>query len=186
MGSDTIHSAVIDWQINNGTVHSTTINNLKVPPLLSFSFTCTDLMDPPIGINNLVVWIREINGAPDADPSNDTLSTQVQMVCLHVARKPLFEEFTSSTCFICPAFDDLFQPWCASHENDITLVKYQMYWPSPGDPYYTAEGGVRKRYYNVGGVPRPAFSLNGLHKGIYILKIARKDRGVIQKKIVVQ
>ena len=154
MGSDTIHSAVIDWQINNGTVHSTAINNLNVPPLLSFNFTCTDLMDPPIGVNNLVVWIREINGAPDADPSNDTLSTQVQMVCLHVARKPLFEEFTSSTCFICPAFDDLFRPWCASHENAITLVKYQMYWPSPGDPYCTAEGRVRKRYYNVGGVPR--------------------------------
>ena len=28
-----------------------------------------------------------------------------------------------------------------------------MNWPSPGDPYYTAEGGVRRDYYGVGFVP---------------------------------
>ncbi|MCX6268727.1 MAG: hypothetical protein NTW16_15470, partial [Bacteroidetes bacterium] len=40
-----------------------------------------------------------------------------------------------------------------------TLVKYQMSWPAPGDPYYTLEGGVRRTYYGVNAVP--ALFVNG-------------------------
>ena len=29
-----------------------------------------------------------------------------------------------------------------------------MSWPSPGDPYYTVEGGQRRTYYAVNTVPR--------------------------------
>jgi len=28
-----------------------------------------------------------------------------------------------------------------------------MDWPSPGDPYYTEEGGIRKTYYGISAVP---------------------------------
>ena len=28
-----------------------------------------------------------------------------------------------------------------------------MSWPGSGDPYYTAEGGDRRAYYNVNAVP---------------------------------
>ena len=27
-----------------------------------------------------------------------------------------------------------------AHPDDITVIKYQMSWPAPGDPYYTEEG----------------------------------------------
>jgi hypothetical protein len=37
--------------------------------------------------------------------------------------------------------------------NEYTLIKYQMNWPGAGDPYYTAEGGVRGDYYGVNSVP---------------------------------
>jgi hypothetical protein len=66
---------------------------------------------------------------------------------------PCFEEFTSSTCAPCAAFNSGFVPWCQSHDDQITLVKYQMNWPGAGDPYYTPEGGVRRDYYGVGWVP---------------------------------
>jgi hypothetical protein len=152
-GSTTITSAVIDWQLNNGMIHSSSFTGLSIPWLSFYNFTCTDLMVPPIGMNNLKVWIRDINGSPDSDPSNDTISTNVQMVCYPVARKPLYEEFSSSTCPYCPMFDDQFMPWCDSHDKEITLVKYEMNWPEPGDPYYTAEGGVRNDYYYANAVP---------------------------------
>ena len=70
-----------------------------------------------------------------------------------VPLKPLFEMFTSSTCYPCayanPIIDELMDANPGSH----SLIKYQMNWPGAGDPYYTAEGGVRGTYYNVVGVP---------------------------------
>jgi len=53
----------------------------------------------------------------------------------------------------CAGFNSSFVPWCETHADDITLVKYQMDWPSPGDPYYTEEGGIRKTYYGISAVP---------------------------------
>ncbi len=72
-----------------------------------------------------------------------------------IYRKPAFEEFTSSTCCPCASFNTSFNPWTEAHADEITLVKYQMNWPGPGDPYYTAEGGVRRNYYGVSYVPWP-------------------------------
>jgi len=152
-GVETITSADIDWQLDNGIIHSTSVTGLSVASLSSFDFTCTDLMNPPIGTYNLTVWIRNINGTPDSDLTNDTLSKTVTKVCYATGLKPLYEEFTSSTCDPCANFNTSFVPWCNSNEAQITLVKYQMDWPGSGDPYYTAEGGVRKDYYGVGWVP---------------------------------
>ena len=71
-----------------------------------------------------------------------------------VQNMPLFEEFTSSTCGPCASFNSsVFTPFMNAHPDDITVIKYQMNWPSPGDPYYTEEGGTRRYYYGVTGVP---------------------------------
>jgi hypothetical protein len=71
-----------------------------------------------------------------------------------VARKPFYEEFTSSTCGPCAAFNEgVFDPFLVTYGDQFTLIKYQMNWPSQGDPYYTAEGGVRRDFYGVSYVP---------------------------------
>lgn len=68
--------------------------------------------------------------------------------------RPLFEEFTSSTCGPCASFNNsVFNPFIQQNGDNLTLIKYQMNWPGSGDPYYTAEGGVRRTYYGVNAVP---------------------------------
>jgi hypothetical protein len=39
------------------------------------------------------------------------------------------------------------------NEGKFACVEYQMNWPGTGDTYYTTEGGVRKTYYSVSGIP---------------------------------
>ena len=88
------------------------------------------------------------------NPNDNSMTKEIEVNnTLSVNRTPFFEEFTSSTCSPCAGFNSGFVPWCADHEGLITLIKYQMSWPPPGDPYYTAEGGVRKSYYGVSSVP---------------------------------
>jgi hypothetical protein len=152
-GTTTISTAEINWQLDGGTVFTSTFTGLSLPTLGTYDFSCSDLVTAPIGAHVLTAWINKINGNSDNDDGNDTLEKTVNNVCHIISQVPIFEEFTSSTCDPCAAFNTDFVPWCQSNENQITLVKYQMNWPGAGDPYYTAEGEVRKTYYDVGWVP---------------------------------
>jgi len=153
MGLTPVTSLEIMWKLDDGPVHSSTFTGLSINMQQTYSFTCTDLMDAQIGQHLLDVWIHQVNNLTDDSQDNDTLQKVVYRVSHVVSKQPLFEEFTSSTCGPCATFNVGFVPWCQQHEDDITLVKYQMNWPGSGDPYYTAEGGVRKDYYGVGFVP---------------------------------
>lgn len=153
VGLTTITSLDIDWQLDGGTIYSSSFSGLSIPTQGTYDFTCLDPMNPPVGQHELTVYIKNVNGSPDDNQSNDTLRKSIGRVCYSNTRVPFFEEFTSSTCNPCAAFNTGFVPWCTSHENSITLLKYQMNWPGSGDPYYTAEGGVRRNFYGVSWVP---------------------------------
>jgi len=70
-------------------------------------------------------------------------------------RVTLIETFTSSTCPPCAPGNINLEGILADPQNDDKSVslKYQMYWPAPGDPYYTEEAGERRNVYAISGVP---------------------------------
>ena len=63
---------------------------------------------------------------------------------------PLFEEFTSSTCSPCATANTYLNPALSQLQNAgaINVIKYQMYFPGNGDPYYIAENQTRMLYYD--------------------------------------
>ena len=63
-----------------------------------------------------------------------------------VLLKPLYEVFTSSTCGPCAYANPILDAVLEANPGTHSLVKYQMNWPGSGDPYYTAEGGVRGNF----------------------------------------
>ena len=70
-------------------------------------------------------------------------------------RMTLVETFTSSTCGPCNSGNVHLEGLFADPQNDNKYVslKYQMNWPGNGDPYYTDEGGVRRLFYGIPGIP---------------------------------
>lgn len=163
IGAETINSVTISWQANDGDVFSTLFDGLNMEFGDSFEFSCDDLFDYPIGSYELSVWIENVNGAADDNPDNNILNKTVNVVSHTVHRRPCIEEFTSSTCGPCATLNSQFVPWCDTHADDISLLKYQVDWPGSGDPYYTQEAGDRVDYYGVSGVP--ALFFNGSYKG---------------------
>ena len=101
----------------------------------------------------LTMGIRKVNGIKDDDPSNNSLCKTISIACATAQRLPMFEHFTSSSCGTCPVLSSQMEAFCNNNPDKYTYVKYQMNWPAPGDPYYTNEGGMRKTYYNVIGIP---------------------------------
>jgi len=70
-----------------------------------------------------------------------------------VAKKPMIEIFTSSTCPPCVLGNTVVDGILGNNPDQYSLVKYQMNWPGSGDPYYLDASGVRRDYYEVTGVP---------------------------------
>jgi hypothetical protein len=156
VGESAITSANVNWALNNGTVHTTALSGLAITTGNEYSYACTDSIMGDPGVFDLKVWVSNLNGSttPDDNPANDTMVKNISIPDHLAYRRPCYEEFTSSTCSPCASFNNsTFNPFIASHGSEITLIKYQMNWPGSGDPYYTAEGGVRRAYYGVNAVP---------------------------------
>jgi hypothetical protein len=157
-GFTPITSVEVNYQIDDKPVVTSVVSNLDIQynkyaqVEVPTAWKSTDL-----GYHYIKIWTSKLNGAADDNLTNDTLSyrTFVYDNSNSTTKYPLIEHFTSSTCGPCADnnklyFNDLYE----ANKSNMTIIKYQMNWPTPpGDPYYTAEGGVRKTYYSVGSVP---------------------------------
>lgn len=142
----------VSYQAYNGMVYDSNFTGLDLALFETLQFSFDQMWVAPFGTNDITMWINHVNGVSDDDLSNDTVTKSITYIANIFQNRPAMEEFTSSTCGPCAAFNSSFVPWCQNH-TDITLVKYQMNWPGSGDPYYTAEGGQRRNYYGVSYVP---------------------------------
>lgn len=102
-------------------------------------FTMTLFICALVLISSVQIFAQTGNTAKDAKET--------------VALKPLFEMFTSSTCGPCAYANPIFDEMMDANPGTHSVIKYQMDWPGVGDPYYTAECGVRGSYYAVASVP---------------------------------
>lgn len=155
-GLNNLTSFDINYQIGSGTTITQAVTgvNMAIGEFDNYTFTTPWASNTP-GLYNLRVWVSNVNGVGvDENTSNDSQDLDISIASQTTNNAPMFEIFTSSTCGPCAPFNtNALNPFMASH-SDINVIKYQMSWPNPGDNYYTAEGGVRRAYYNVGGIPQ--------------------------------
>ncbi len=153
-GTTTVNSFTLNYKINNGTPVSTNITGQNITSLSNYTYTHPQSWTPSgVGNYTIKVWASNINGNPDQNPANDTVTKRVTVVNTSLQRLVLHESFTSSTCGPCVAGNTNLRNIFNANPNKYTCVKYQMSWPGNGDPYYTAEGGVRRNVYGVNSVP---------------------------------
>lgn len=154
-GLTPITSLDVNWSLNDGEVNTTSYTGLNLATDAIHNFSCTQTLTPPAGFHNVKVWVSNVNGmGADLSPDNDMISKNIGVPTQTLQRRPLFESFTSSTCGPCTGFNNgTMTPFMNTNAETVTVLKYQMSWPGSGDPYYTAEGGVRRVYYAVNAVP---------------------------------
>ncbi len=155
-GQNSITDFVINWQTDEGATFSEQISNIDITSGETYEFASANpyYVLAETGNYNLKVWLSDINGTGDDYPDNNIIEKEIEVANNAVQLLPLFEEFTSSTCAPCAYFNSgILLPLLDANPGKYTLIKYQMNWPGVGDPYYTAEGGVRRNYYGVSGVP---------------------------------
>ena len=128
--------------------------NVNLDPLATTTLT----FDVPVTIStpdsyDIVLTINKVNGVDDDLADNNTWEKHFSVPVSFTQRIPMIEHFSSSTCGPCVSVNNQMNTFCNNNPGRYTYTKYQMNWPGNGDPYYTQEGGVRRTYYGVSGVP---------------------------------
>ncbi len=153
-GITPITSFDINYQVDSGSIITESVTGVNIATASKYSYSFTNLWNVIPGNYIVNVSISNINGASDDIAANNQIDKYFYVATQTTTNFPLYEEFTSSTCNPCAGFNTTsMNPFANAHPNDIAVVKYQMNWPAPGDPYYTSEGGVRRSYYMVSVVP---------------------------------
>ena len=151
-GNNDVTSVECSYQFDDNQVVTQTFNE-SIPSGTFKNLT----FDVPANIipddYNLTININKVNGVVDDDISNNSMTKKVSVACVPASRTPLFEHFSASSCGTCPVLSEAMDAFCNNNPGMFTYVKYMMNWPSPGDPYYTQEGNVRKTYYGVNQLP---------------------------------
>jgi hypothetical protein len=151
-GSTPVTSVEATYEIPGKTPVTETFN-VNIPSLgnTTIEFATATALNP--GGYEVNVSIDKVNGVDDdvLDNNNKTRAFSVAMATTD--RIPMIEHFSSSTCSPCVSVNNQMNTFCNNNPGRFTYTKYQMNWPGNGDPYYTAEGGVRRVYYGVSAVP---------------------------------
>lgn len=153
-GTTTINTIDVNWQVDNGTIHTQTLSGLSVAPNGTYNFTHQDTWSPSAGLYSVKVWVSNVNGGTDNDSSNDQIIKNISVASGTTTRLPLYEEFSSSTCGPCATFNgNFYNPFHDANASNYASIAYRVNWPGTGDPYYTAEVGTRVAYYGISGAP---------------------------------
>ncbi len=156
IGLTNITSFDVSYQIDDNSPVTESVTGVDLGLTDSYTYDFSQTWTATTGDYNMNVWISNINGGSDDTPENDTLSNfDFHVASQSTQRTVLYEEFTSSTCSPCATFNSQYftTNFLENNAGKFVVIKYQMNWPDPGDPYYTAEGGTRRYYYGISGVP---------------------------------
>jgi hypothetical protein len=152
-GSTTVTSIEASYEVEGMEPVSQTFTvNLASLATTTLNFT-QQLNLPTPGSYPITLRVLHVNGEDDDVAENNTLEKSVSVPLDQVQRIPMIEHFSSSTCGPCVSVNNQMNTFCNNNAGRFTYTKYQMNWPGNGDPYYTAEGGVRRVYYGISAVP---------------------------------
>ena len=154
MGSETITSVEISYSVDGGSAVTGTLTGLSIAPLATYQYTHPTAWTPTSEqLSTVTTNIVSVNGNPDGNSANDEASLDILVHPTPVARKPILEQFTSSTCPPCTPGNANVLSVMSNYPGEYSKVNYQMSWPGAGDPYFTLEGQDRRTFYGVNSVP---------------------------------
>lgn len=151
-GETTITSVEATYQVEGFDAVTETFD-VNIGSLETTILTFNNTIGLVPGDYNISCSINLVNSQEDDIADNNNASKSFVAAIGTAERFPMIEHFTSSTCPPCVNVNNQMLTFSNNNAGRFTYTKYQMNWPGSGDPYYTAEGGVRRTYYNVSAVP---------------------------------
>lgn len=157
-GYNHLNTIDLTFQADGEEAHTETFSDLdlKYYEMQKMTFA-VNWMPDSIGRKNFRCWVSNVNSKnTDENNSDDTVSCSPIIYDDVISQPwvtPLIEIFSSSTCPPCVGLNKTMKPLIEANKHKLTVIKYQMYFPGKGDPYYIPDNGNRSWFYGITGVP---------------------------------
>ncbi|MBQ5855896.1 MAG: T9SS type A sorting domain-containing protein [Bacteroidales bacterium] len=152
MGNHDIQSFEASYELDGYETVTETFT-ASVPSFGTETFTFSDKKNILPGTYNIKINVLSVNGGDDNTDDN-VMTKEFNASLAEKQRIPMIEHFSSSTCAPCVLINSLMHKLTEENPGKFTYTKYVVNYPGVGDPYYTAESGIRKDYYQATSVPR--------------------------------
>ncbi len=161
LGSSPITSFDVTYTVDGNTSEVYSVSDVNITTGTTGSFTHNVPADlNTLGEHSVSIDITNVNAGGETILDNNTLATNIYSVQEWVQRKMLHELFQAPTNPESRAANIFLNEFVDNNEDKATIIKYPMNIPDAGDPYYTAEVGVRSDFY--GGITTiPTLKMNG-------------------------
>ena len=169
LGSETVTSVEVNYTVDGGPAVTATVSGLNIASGASATYSHpTDWTPTMFQTYTIETEVTLVNGNVDVNTADNLASIDILAHPPAVARTPLLEAFTSSTCGPCNPGNINVNNVLSNFQGEYSKVNYQMSWPGTGDPYYTDEAGDRRTYYGVNSVPNIfTDGANGMNSNSY-------------------
>jgi len=168
-GAQTITSLEASYQFEGLPKVTQVFSGLSVPNTGELSLIFSEKTVLPIGAHVLNVTIDKINGQPDEEPADNTLSINLHAYMALGEKRLVIDHFTSSMCSPCVPANVEMKAFLELYPNETVISKYQMPIPVAGDIYYNPDGATRRTYYgNFSSVPSVFFNGTSILSGNFI------------------
>ncbi|MBR5147331.1 MAG: T9SS type A sorting domain-containing protein [Bacteroidales bacterium] len=152
MGNNNIQSFEASYELEGYETVTETFS-ASIASFETASFTFSDKKNLLPGTYNIKISILNVNGGED-NLNDNVLSKEFNASLGEKQRIPMIEHFSSSTCSPCVLINSLMLKLTENNPGKYTYTKYVVNFPGVGDPYYTAECGIRHDYYQAYSAPR--------------------------------
>ncbi len=156
LGEQTLTSLDIHYQVSGSSIETASISGLNASTLDTMYLIHPVPWAPSApGTYTVRLWADNINGNPDVNPFNDTITLQMDVFDDVTVKKPLLEIFGGADCGACaPLAEDLDRFTDAwefnANSGSISCIEYQTF---PNDPSNNSDGQIRDTFYSVTGYP---------------------------------
>ena len=172
-GEETVTSFEASYEIEGYEAVTETFET-NLSPSGNKQFTFQTQAGLVAGAYSVKVEVVSVNGASDAESSNNSMTKDINTYMRTVQRTPMIEHFSSSTCQPCVGVDNAMMELTSNNPGKYTYTKFPVNWPGLGDPYAFPDCIVRSDYYEVQTVPNIA--LDGQIKSSAVTQSELDDR----------
>ncbi|HRG58511.1 MAG TPA: T9SS type A sorting domain-containing protein [Bacteroidia bacterium] len=131
LGTDTVHSFQLHYNINGGNTYSESFSGLNIACGRTQWFNFNTPFNPTVAGNyNLDFWVDNLNGATDDDPTNDHFFKQIYVSNTLPPRRVMFEEFKGTGCSSSGYYTESYDSLLGLNSNKVSSIKYECYFPS--------------------------------------------------------
>lgn len=157
-GSTTITSFDITCKVGNADPVVTTVSGISLGSGKSYDFTLPEYTTSESGTLNLEVSVANVNGAVDAESTDNTAVSNVFFYPEGVEKKVLVEVFTGQTCGNCPTgHANLANAMKGIEDEFIEVAHHAGFYP---DQFTMEESYVFTWLYGTSGTYAPAAMFN--------------------------